>query len=121
MLGKITHDEVMQLMSESMAMALPTRWYEGFPMSIAESLSVGTPVIGPNMGNVGNLIEEGVNGYKFENSSDEEELLNSLRKAIGKAWIQSESIYHTSLKNYQDNYTEDKNYEMLMEIYSNLL
>ena len=35
-------------------------------MAILESFSCGTPVIGSNIGNVGNLIIDGINGYKFD-------------------------------------------------------
>ena len=66
MIGLVDNKEVKKIISESKGLILPTQWYEGFPMSILESFSCGTPVIGSNIGNVGNLIIDGINGYKFD-------------------------------------------------------
>ena len=52
-------------MANARATVLPTLWYEGFPMTIAESLSVGTPVIVSDLGNAGAIIKEGVTGLHF--------------------------------------------------------
>lgn len=62
MRGKVSNSEAKKLMSESQALILPDLWYEGFPMTIVEAYSVGYPVIGSNIGNVGCLIEESVTG-----------------------------------------------------------
>lgn len=118
--GRVDHSEIMRYMSESMATILPTRWYEGFPMTIAESLSVGTPVIGPDMGNVGALIVEGVNGYKHSSKDIcVDELEANIADAISRC-INSENmnIYNTSYEVYKNNYTDKKNYEILVEIYN---
>lgn len=44
--GFVSNAEVRRLIAESRALILPTQWYEGFPMSIVEAYSVGTPVLG---------------------------------------------------------------------------
>ena len=119
LMGRVEHDEVIRLMSESRAMILPTRWYEGFPMSVVESFSVGTPVIGPDMGNVGAIIEDGRTGYKYEDGNVQD-IVDAIKRALDSevatdngADSMNESVY----KEYLDKYTEDKNYEMLMDIY----
>lgn len=71
MRGFVSNQEVKKLIANSKALILPTQWYEGFPMTIVEAFSVGTPVIGSNLGNVGDLIEDGVSGMKFRHSSPE--------------------------------------------------
>lgn len=81
MKGFIANDEVKKLIARSMALILPTQWYEGFPMSIIEAFSVGTPVIGSNIGNVGNLIKDGITGYIFQHNSSEE-LVKSVKKCM---------------------------------------
>ena len=65
LLGQVDNKTAKELMAHSLALIFPTQWYEGFPMTIVEAYSVGTPVIGPDMGNVGDLIEEGVTGWKY--------------------------------------------------------
>lgn len=77
MMGFVLNSQVLQIISESKALVLPTQWFEGFPMIIAESISLGTPVIGSDLGNVGNIIKEGVNGVKFKSDS-----IDDLRRCI---------------------------------------
>lgn len=63
--GMLPHEKVMDEMAKVKAVIMPTLWYEGFPMNIAESFALRTPVIGSDIGNVGDLIVDGVNGWKF--------------------------------------------------------
>lgn len=82
MMGLLPNEEVRQMIAESKAMILPTQWYEGFPMTIAEAFAVETPVIGSDLGNVGDLIKDGRNGWKFQAESSEElgECIRNVRK-----------------------------------------
>lgn len=108
MTGFIKNDEVKQIIANSIALVLPTQWYEGFPMAIVEAYAVGTPVIGSAIGNVNNLIIDGVTGIKFEYNKPSE-----LAKAIKKI---NDMTYSTN-KYYENNYTENINYKMLINIY----
>lgn len=106
MMGLLPNKDVRQMTAKSKAMILPTQWYEGFPMTMAEAFAVGTPVIGSDLGNVGDLIEEGKNGWKFEADSPKG-LAGCIRKV-------------RELKEYEmirgvD--TETRNYECLKRIY----
>lgn len=58
-----------KILANSKALILPTQLYEGFPMSIVEAYSVGTPVIGSNIGNVKSVIEERITGVIFTPTS----------------------------------------------------
>lgn len=108
--GMLTHEEVMNKMRHAKALILPTRWYEGFPMSIAESFSVGTPVIGPNMGNVGNIITDGITGCLFESGK-----VDSLAQAMDK--ICDMDMHNAAYEEFVAKYTDEINYKELMEIY----
>ena len=65
MRGFVPNNEALKIIANSKALVLPTQWYEGFPMSIVEAFSVGTPVICSDLGNAGSVVEEGITGYKF--------------------------------------------------------
>lgn len=72
LLGFVEQDEVLDIMSISQATLMPSQWYEGFPMTIIESLACGTPVIGSDIGNVGNILREQnpkmvINKWDYEN------------------------------------------------------
>ena len=107
MLGQTSHKEVMEIVARSRALLMPTRVYEGFPMTIAEAFSVGTPVIGPDMGNVGNIIKEGINGWKYP--LDDKDAF--VAKLVGISDITE------SAKKSAEEYSEEKNYEILSAVY----
>ena len=112
MLGFLQNSEVRDLIANSKALILPTQWYEGFPMSLIEAFSVGTPVVCSNLGNTANIVEEARNGYKFSEKSIEE-----LMKAIEKL-DDNPNIYNTTYEVFEKKYTAEKNYSELIHIYS---
>lgn len=112
--GFVSNPEIHKLIANSKALILPTQWYEGFPMSIVEAFSVGTPVICSDLGNAGNIVDEGVTGAKFKYNSTEE-----LIKAIIRIYNYSD-IYKTIIEKYKNKYTSDKNYKILSNIYGTI-
>ncbi|MBE5871764.1 MAG: glycosyltransferase family 4 protein [Lachnospiraceae bacterium] len=106
--GKVENDKVKELLAQSLAMIHPTQLYEGFPMTIAESLACGTPVIGSDLGNVGNLVKDGVTGLRFRHDSSKD-----LYDKIHALTDMTES----SVQVYREHYTQRANYERLMKIY----
>jgi glycosyltransferase involved in cell wall biosynthesis len=110
MRGFVSNEEVKKIIGESKAIVLPTQWYEGFPVSIVEAYSVGTPVIGSDMGNVGALVEEGVTGLTFNHTSSDD-LLEKIDEILTMEL--EESAYYVYCKKY----SATKNYEQLNLIY----
>ena len=109
--GFVPNIEVQKLIANSKALVLPTQWYEGFPMSIVEAYSVGTPVICSDLGNAGILVIEGITGAKFSACSSEE-LIRAVKRL--KAF---RNIYCSTYEMYEQLYTEKQNYKRLVEIY----
>lgn len=114
MLGFVSNEEARKLIAYSKGLILPTQWYEGFPMSIVEAFSVGTPVICSDIGNAGSVVIEGVSGCKFKRDSIDE-LINAIIRLE-----KMDFIYDSTLKNYYSRYTEDINYKELIYIYRNI-
>ena len=112
MRGFTPNAEVRRLMAQSRALILPTRWYEGFPVSIVEAFSVGTPVLCSDLGNAGSIVTEGVTGRKFQPDSPED-----LARAVGTSGGMCESTY----AQYLSGYTAERNYETLEAIYRQVL
>ncbi|MFY0038682.1 glycosyltransferase, partial [Acinetobacter baumannii] len=44
------------------ALVVPSLWYEGLPMVVAEAFAAGTPVIASRIGALAHLVEDGVTG-----------------------------------------------------------
>lgn len=76
----------------------PSRWQENCPMSVLESLSLGTPVLGANIGGIPELILPGVTGDLFEsgNVGSLTETLSALWKNRGLLEAMAENCRRTS-------------------------
>ncbi len=111
MVGRKTQQEVLELVGDSKALLLPTRLYEGFPMTIAEAFAAGTPVIGSGFGNVGDLITEPGLGVKIEPPCGASELAEAVRK------FQAEYSYdEEALRSAAKRYGSEENFRRLEEI-----
>ncbi len=106
--GRIEHERLLEVIGESKALILPTQWYEGFPMSLLEAMSKGTPILVPDLGNAGSITVNGVNGYKYEPNNLEDGI-----RAIHENLDINDSVYAY----FMDHYSEETNYQMLMDIY----
>lgn len=107
-LGRVSNEEVKKLMAEAVGIVLPSAWYEGFSMNVVEGYNVRTPIIATDLGNLGNLIREGVNGWKFQ-AGDAKSLGRSIRKCISASC----SFDLIEAKEWE----EEGNYRKLIEIY----
>lgn len=113
--GFVNNSKIIEEVAQSKAVILPTRWYEGFPMSVVEAFSVGTPVICSDIGNCGSVVADSVNGYKFK-VDDVIGLITAINNIEG-----NNDIYKSTYNDYLDKYTEEKNYERLYDIYMTIL
>lgn len=114
MRGFVPNNEALKIIANSKALVLPTQWYEGFPMSIVEAFSVGTPVICSDLGNAGSVVEEGITGYKFRYDS-----IESIMSAIDK--MREKPLNKEKIKKiYEIKYSENVNYKILNDIYTGI-
>lgn len=106
MKGFVPNTEALVIIGESKALILPTQWYEGFPMTIAEAYSVGTPVICTDLGNCGCIVEDGVTGWKFK---DKDGLIDIVLNHL--------NIIDIVKTEFNVIYTKQKNYNLQYKIY----
>lgn len=112
LIGQIEKEKVIKLLSECIALIFPSLWYEGFPMIITESMSVGTPVIVSDIGNGASVITEGRSGYRFKTGD-----ANSLASVVFHFLSSQSDLREGILEEFKEKYSEEKNFELLMEIY----
>lgn len=101
--GVVTNSDVKKYIAESQALILPTLCYEGFPMTVLEAFSVGTPVICSDLGNAGAVVDDGITGWKFRAGDP-----GSLVCAIGRWKDVGDNVKRT----YQSKYTAEENYRL---------
>lgn len=118
MLGFMERESAFEIMAKSRAVIVPSKWYEGFPMTIAESFSLGIPVIGSKLGNIEAIIEDGYSGLLFESSNS-----NSLKGVVEKLFHNrksNEELGNNAYKSFNQLYSDEENYNILIEIYRNI-
>ena len=99
------------LLENARFMVLPSEWSENNPLTIIESQSLGTPILGARIGGIPELINENVNGMTFE-SGNVEDLKNKITQMWNRTWD-----YETIAADAQRNYSAESYYEKLMAIY----
>ncbi|MCB0455249.1 MAG: glycosyltransferase family 4 protein [Aequorivita sp.] len=114
-LGKKEKNVIYKEMSDASCLVFPSIWYEGFPMVILEAFAIGLPVIASNFGSMSSIIKNGYNGLHFE-PSNRADLINKVFSIINNSQLESE-LSKNARVDYEQFYTPEKNYEMLMDIY----
>ncbi len=116
--GYKSGDCLINLLKGASFTVLPSEWYENCPMSILESLAVGTPVIGSRSGGIPELINVGDDGFTFEMGSAEE-----LAEKMQKLWAsakQRREMGVNGAKKIATQYTPGIHYEKLSQLYTEL-
>lgn len=110
-LGHLSSQEIVRLVSRAKAMVIPSVWYENNPLSVIESLCMGTPVIGSEVGGIPELIREG-DGCLFSFGNKEE-----LAEAI-TAMMTAPNIDRVAIsKRAQSRFSEGRYWEALKKVY----
>ena len=114
-LGPLPRDKVVNLMQNASLLIFPSEWYEGFPMTVTEAFATGLPVIASRIGGIIEIVKEGYSGWNFT-PGDAQDLAHTVQKA----WLDTTELQRRGVmarKQYEDYYSLDKNYQMIMNIY----
>jgi len=68
--GWCERDRVRAILAGARALVLPSRWFEGFPITLLESLATGRPVIASDHGAFTDTVVEGRSGWRFAAGDD---------------------------------------------------
>ena len=79
--GFLTGDALRDLVARAKVTVYPSQWPENCPLSVIESMSLGTPVIGSDMGGIPELIRPGKTGELFP-AGDVSALESALRALL---------------------------------------
>ncbi len=114
-LGQLEIEAVYELIADAEALIVPSRCYENFPRVIVEAFGKGTPVIAPDFGPIGEIIENGVTGLLFR-PGDPSDLAEKIRRITADGAGRAD-MRHAAYRAYADNFTQDANHKSLMRIY----
>lgn len=79
--GLVFNQRAIEIINNS-ALMIMASLFEGFPMAIAESLSVGTPVITTNVGDIQSIIKNGYNGYLIDLNSPIKDYVDNIIQVL---------------------------------------
>lgn len=113
-LGSCSHAEILELLKQARFLVFPSEWYEGLPMIVVEALACGTPVLASRLGSMSELIEDGVNGRLFAPGDT-----GRLIACANSMFETGHTMRRAARACYEQTYTPERNYELLMNIYRN--
>lgn len=118
-LGLLTPDRVSEEMDNAFFLVMPSEWYETFGMVLIEAFSHGLPVVASRLGSMEEIVEDGETGILFEAGN----VGDLAEKAI---WMvehpdECRQMGENARRIYEEKYTPENNYKMLMKIYQDVL
>ncbi len=118
-LGVLDQKAVQKEMQQAAFLVMPSECYEGFPMVLVEAFSQGLPVLASRLGGMAEIIENGVTGLHFE-AGNPVDLAEKVRWMIANPDA-CRQMGINARNEYLAKYTAEKNYEMLMNIYDQVI
>jgi glycosyltransferase involved in cell wall biosynthesis len=113
--GHLPREKGLAFLRRARFLVFSSEWYENFPVTIAEAFGCGVPVICSRMGAMQEIIEDKRTGLHFSPGHAED-----LAAKVEWAWNHQDRMQEMgreARQEYENKYTAEKNYPMLMEIY----
>lgn len=115
LLGRLDKSGVERMMHSSVALVVPSIWYENFPRVIVEAYACGLPVIASRIGALVEIVEDGETGLLFS-AGDADDLAEKLKWALSHP-DEMKVMGIKCREKYLRHYSESVNLNSLLEIY----
>ena len=117
--GYLSRQDCLSAISKSSFLVFPSECYEGFPLSILETMALGRPVLASDLGARSELIEDGKTGLLYKAGCVEDLRRKAQMLIENPAWC--DELGRMARQRYLDLYGDEQNYSMLMNIYQEAL
>ena len=114
-LGKLPPEAVNREMTRAAFLVMPSDWYEGFPVTLAEAFCRGLPVIASRLGAMAEIVEDRVTGLHFA-PGDAHDLAAKARWAADHP-EEMRRMGANARRAYEAKYTPEVNFQQLVVIY----
>ena len=114
-MGALQPQGVRAHMQEAACLIMPSRWYEGLPLTAIEAFSLGLPVICSRIGSLAEIVEHEGNGWHFE-TNNATELAVRVRNCFSHPDLLVKAG-HEARASFHRHYSGARNLEMLTGIY----
>jgi glycosyltransferase involved in cell wall biosynthesis len=109
---------VADLLARAEVLIMPSEWFEGLPLLIPESFSIGTPIIASDVGNFSDLIDPGRTGDRFR-CGDPADLVRSVRWFFETA--DRATLRFNARAEYETNFSPERQLDRLEMIYREVI
>ncbi len=117
--GRLSRQDTLAAMKGARFLMFPSEWYEGFPVTIAESFACGVPVLCSRLGGMQEIVEDGRTGLHFT-AGDQ----TDMAAKVQWAWSHPQEISimgRNARAEFEEKYTAEKNLGMLTDIYESVI
>jgi glycosyltransferase involved in cell wall biosynthesis len=117
--GRLSHEHTLETIKRASFLIFPSECYENFPATVAEAFACGVPVIASRLGAMEEIIRHGNTGLLFQAGNDKE--LSTHVEWACTHEQEMKAMGYRSRVEYQEKYTAELNYKMLIAIYGRVL
>jgi glycosyltransferase involved in cell wall biosynthesis len=117
--GAQPKDRVNVFIQGASALIFPSIWYETFGMVVIEAFSAGVPVIASDLGNIKNMVTDGVNGLRFK-AADPRDLKNKIEFFENLSREERAFYRQNARETYLKHYSPEANAEQLLALYQSV-
>jgi glycosyltransferase involved in cell wall biosynthesis len=117
--GRLSRQDTLAAMKGARFLMFPSEWYEGFPVTLAESFACGVPVLCSRLGGMQEIVEDGRTGLHFT-AGDQ----TDMAAKVQWAWSHPQEISimgRNARAEFEEKYTAEKNLGMLTDIYESVI
>lgn len=118
--GYLDKQALSELVAGCRAVIVPSEWYENCPMSIIEAFAAGKVVIGSDIGGISEMIEEGVDGFKFKMGSSDQlaGLMNQVARMTEDTLVE---MGGKAVEKVRTHYSKEQYLEKTLQLYSEII
>lgn len=118
LVGYLNQKEIKNYIRNSRFVVVPSIWYENCPYSILETMEIGKPIIGSQIGGIPELIENEKNGFLYKYND-----INELSEKMKILFTDTKIVKNQSKMSrmiYEEKYSENIYYNEIINIYYTL-
>ena len=117
LLGFLDSNKIKDYVRKARVVIVPSICRENCPYSVLETLAIGRPIIGSNLGGIPELVKDGEYGYIYNNI---EELTEKIKKLLDDKKL-AEEMGKNAKNIIKREYSSDDYYKAIMNIYNKVI
>jgi len=119
LLGHKTSEELKSLIAKSLAVAVPSVWYENASASVFEAMSLAKPVIASEIGGLPEMVQDKITGLLFK-AGDSRDLAEKIRTLVDNPEL-AEKLGRQAGEWAKKMADPEKHYQELMRVYMDVI